>query len=182
VTRTWTKATPGLVLLDASLTPIAVSAEAVSILTYSERPAPANSTKLQIPDEILDDIRVRRPLLGGPVVSHFQAGKRKYISQAFAMKSFTESASEPIVAVLLLRDSSALEAIHDVAIEFGLSEREEEVLKDISLGLNSHQLAEAMDISPNTVKAYLRLIMVKMGVSTRAQMLVKILEHNRFTG
>jgi DNA-binding NarL/FixJ family response regulator len=181
LTRTWIKSSPGLVLLDSTLRPLAFNADAASILAYPERTGLESSTKLRIPEEILEDIRMRRPLLGGAVVSHFRAGKRRYISHAFAMKSFEEYTSQPTIALLLQRDSSATEAIHEVAVEFGLSEREEEVLKDISLGLNSSELAEAMDISPNTVKAYLRLIMVKMGVSTRAQMLVKILEHNRFT-
>jgi DNA-binding CsgD family transcriptional regulator len=35
-------------------------------------------------------------------------------------------------------------------------------------GLTSKQIADRMTISTNTVKAFLRLIMIKMGVSTRA--------------
>jgi DNA-binding CsgD family transcriptional regulator len=34
-----------------------------------------------------------------------------------------------------------------------------------------------MAISPNTVKAFLRLIMIKMGVTTRAGIVAKILDH-----
>ncbi len=71
-----------------------------------------------------------------------------------------------------------MEAIYEVAAEFRLTEREREALKGISMGLTSKELAKEMDISPNTVKAYLRLIMVKMSVSTRAGILAKILEHN----
>jgi DNA-binding CsgD family transcriptional regulator len=35
-------------------------------------------------------------------------------------------------------------------------------------GLTSKEIAARMSISPNTVKAFLRLVMVKMGVSTRS--------------
>jgi hypothetical protein len=36
-------------------------------------------------------------------------------------------------------------------------------------------MAKRMAVSPNTVKAFLRMIMVKMGVSTRAGIMAKVL-------
>jgi hypothetical protein len=53
------------------------------------------------------------------------------------------------------------------------------VLRGISLGLSSKVMADRMDISPNTVKAFLRLIMIKMGVTSRAGIVANIL--NRAT-
>jgi DNA-binding CsgD family transcriptional regulator len=41
-------------------------------------------------------------------------------------------------------------------------------------GLTSKEIAQRMGISPNTVKAFLRLVMVKMGVSTRSGIVGKI--------
>jgi DNA-binding CsgD family transcriptional regulator len=41
-------------------------------------------------------------------------------------------------------------------------------------GLTSKEIAVRMNISPNTVKAFLRLVMVKMKVSTRSGIAGKI--------
>jgi len=43
-----------------------------------------------------------------------------------------------------------------------------EALEYLIQGLTSKEIAERMHISVNTVKAFLRLIMVKMGVTTRS--------------
>ena len=45
------------------------------------------------------------------------------------------------------------------------------------LGLSSKEIASRMSISPNTVKAFLRVIMVKMGVTSRSGVVGKILAH-----
>jgi DNA-binding CsgD family transcriptional regulator len=41
-------------------------------------------------------------------------------------------------------------------------------------GFTSKEIAERMKISPNTVKAFIRLVMVKMGVSTRSGIIGKL--------
>ena len=45
-------------------------------------------------------------------------------------------------------------------------------------GLTSKQIAERMSISTNTVKAFLRLIMIKMDVSTRSGIVGKAVTIN----
>jgi DNA-binding CsgD family transcriptional regulator len=46
------------------------------------------------------------------------------------------------------------------------------------MGLTSKGLARKMSISPNTVNAFLRLIMVKMGVTSRAGVMGKLLDES----
>jgi len=46
-------------------------------------------------------------------------------------------------------------------------------------GLTSKEIANRMGISPNTVKAFLRLVMVKMKVSTRSGIAGKIAGSSR---
>ncbi len=43
-------------------------------------------------------------------------------------------------------------------------------------GLTSKEIAERMQISPNTVKAFIKLVMIKMGVSTRLGVIGKIIK------
>jgi DNA-binding NarL/FixJ family response regulator len=42
-------------------------------------------------------------------------------------------------------------------------------------GLSSKEIADRMNISSNTVKTFLRLIMIKMGVSSRMAVVRKII-------
>jgi DNA-binding CsgD family transcriptional regulator len=87
------------------------------------------------------------------------------------------SSTQSIVALHLHRSSSSGEAVDELAAEYDLTQREQEALLGISRGLTCKEVAELMKISPNTVKAYLRLIMVKMGVTRRAGIMGKLLEH-----
>lgn len=178
--RPWVRSRIGLVLLDTVLKPIAFNAEAVTILSYPERPVADHLLKIRIPEEILEAIRRPNASVPAPIIAQFRAGKRKYFCQAFVMKAFKDCSPQPAITLLLQRNSSAMEVIHEVAAEFGLTERERELLQGISNGLTSKELAEEMDISPNTVKAHVRVIMVKMRVNTRAGIVAKILEHNPF--
>jgi DNA-binding CsgD family transcriptional regulator len=81
-----------------------------------------------------------------------------------------------MLAVYLEREQSVHAAVTQAASEYGLTNREHEVLKEIAVGLTSKEIAERMNISPNTVKAFLRMIMLKMGVSTRSGVIAKLLE------
>jgi DNA-binding CsgD family transcriptional regulator len=88
---------------------------------------------------------------------------------------------EPLIILYFQRDSSANNAILRVAEECGLTPREGEVLTGLSKGLTSKEIAQQLGISPNTVKTYLRLIMVKMGVTTRAAIVGRLLNHESTT-
>ena len=80
-----------------------------------------------------------------------------------------------LVTIQLRRGSSANHSIAQLATQCGLTPREEEVLTAISIGLTGKEAACRMKISPNTVKTYLRLIMVKLGVTTRAAIVGRLL-------
>ena len=89
-------------------------------------------------------------------------------------------------AEAVLTHPSHLVAIHLHAVAFSnddpikkivsiyrLTKREQEALRGIALGLTTKELAERMQVSPNTVKSFVRLITVKMGVSSRAEIMVR---------
>jgi len=62
-----------------------------------------------------------------------------------------------------------------VSRQFNLTQREREALEYLLQGLTSKAIANRMNISPNTVKAFLRMIMIKTGVSSRSAMVGKII-------
>jgi DNA-binding NarL/FixJ family response regulator len=74
------------------------------------------------------------------------------------------------------RIDSPEDAIRKLARDCNLTPREEEVLTGISQGLTSKELATRLKISPNTVKAFLRSLMIKLNVTTRAGMVGRILK------
>lgn len=66
--------------------------------------------------------------------------------------------------------------VHDLAHirnEYGLTDRETQTLRFLLGGLTSKEIASRMDISANTVKVFLRQIMLKMSVTTRAGIIGK---------
>jgi DNA-binding CsgD family transcriptional regulator len=62
-----------------------------------------------------------------------------------------------------------------VSPQFNLTQREREVLEYLLQGLTTKAIANRMNISPNTVKAFLRMVMIKTRVSSRSAMVGKII-------
>ncbi len=62
----------------------------------------------------------------------------------------------------------------EISETYGLTAREQETVQFLLEGFTSKEIAQRMMISPNTVKAFIRLVMVKMSVSTRSGIVGKI--------
>jgi DNA-binding CsgD family transcriptional regulator len=159
----------GFLLLDAGLNLIASNAPALQILCFPSRGDRINEPKVFLAD------RVRTTLIdhknrGAPAfVKEFRSGKRRYICKNFRVDCNGRYPVQPAFAVLLERDaSSSYSALAEISEQFDLTQRERETVEFLLQGLTSKEIATRMQISPNTVKAFLRLVMVKMKVSTRS--------------
>jgi DNA-binding CsgD family transcriptional regulator len=165
----------GFLLMDTSLNPISVNAEAVQILSF-----PDNLANLRRPGVFLAG-RIRSLLINrqssseSPFVTEFRSGRRRYFCRAFLVGSNTKKPSRPSLAVLLERGPSEVIPLSQVSEQFNLTQREREALGHLLQGLGGKEIANRMNISPNTVKAYLRLIMTKMGVCSRSAIFGKVL-------
>ncbi len=53
--------------------------------------------------------------------------------------------------------------------ELGLSKREYEVLKEVSLGLSNHEIAEKLYVSESTIKTHVSNLLVKLNAKRRTQ-------------
>ena len=164
----------GFLLLDAELNPIASNGPALQILCF-----PSGPDRIKQPKVFLAD-RVRTALVdhrnhGGPTfVKEFKSGKWRYICKSFQVDC-NGNALQPAFAVMLERDAaSSFSALTEISEEFDLTQRERETVEFLMQGLTSKEIATRMSISPNTVKAFLRLVMVKMKVSTRSGIAGKI--------
>ncbi len=63
---------------------------------------------------------------------------------------------------------------HVVPVEWGLSQREEEVVLLVRQGLSNREIADALSISTNTVKTHLRAIFDKSGIRTRIGLIARV--------
>jgi DNA-binding CsgD family transcriptional regulator len=165
---------PGLLLLDATWTPIWFNAEAVAILAY-----PQPSTSIKKLDAFLAE-RVRaglfNPRANGepPFQAEFRSGRRRYSCRTCLLASPAKGASLTTTALVLERQTTGPKALSEALGQYNFTTREQEAVECLLQGLTSKEIANRMQISPNTVKAYLRLIMIKMGVSTRSGVVGKI--------
>ncbi len=161
----------GFLLLDTRLKLVAANYPALQILCY---PSPAD--RIKQPSVFIAD-RVRTALVdhqhpgGIAFVKEVKSGKRRYMCKSFQVDCHDNSSLQLAFALLLDRNSASMEG---ASAEFGLTQRERETVEFLLQGFTSKEIASRMNISPNTVKAFLRLVMVKMKVSTRSGIAGKV--------
>jgi DNA-binding CsgD family transcriptional regulator len=164
----------GFLLLDAGLNLIASNASALQILCF-----PSEANRIKQPTVFLAD-RVRTSLLdhqhrdGPAFVKEFKSGKRRYFCKSSPVECDGHSLRPAFVVLLERGTASNQSALAEISAEFGLTQREGKTVEFLLQGLTSKEIANRMGISANTVKAFLRLVMVKMRVSTRSGIVGKI--------
>ena len=172
---------PGLIVIDASLSVVASNSEALRILAFPDRPENIRSLDSWLANKIRSDLVERQS--ASRLVGEFRSAKRTYLCRSFPVQlkgrktadNKNGSASpDGLLIVMLERKSNEVVMIAEISERFGLTGREQETVQFLLEGLTSKEIAQRMKISPNTVKAFIRLVMVKMGVSTRSGIIGKI--------
>jgi DNA-binding CsgD family transcriptional regulator len=171
-----TSAGEGIIFIDANYHAIASDLGAEAIL--NELGAGSGSSAGELPAQILSVLNGRPKGDLDRASAHLKAGSREYSLRIFLINPQNGFQSAPIFALHLKREVSVMDAVHQVGLDYHLTDREQEVLLGVSMGLTSKELATRMNISPNTVKAFLRMLMLKMGASNRAGIVGKLLEQN----
>lgn len=168
----------GLVLTDLSLRVIACDRGAATILNGTNRPNDQSGNVPCLPKELVDILRSRGSVDAMPSRARLRIGSSEYNCRTYLVEGRDGRLRESVVALHLEKDLSASEAASEMGARYHLTERELEALEGILMGLGNKEVATRMNISPNTVKAFIHLIMIKMGVVTRAGIVAKVL-HNR---
>jgi DNA-binding CsgD family transcriptional regulator len=167
----------GFLLLDSSLSPVGFNGEAIRILSYPDN---VESLTEFLLTETIRSRLTTQPSTGESVFAkELRSGRRRYFCRAFLIDSLTRELRQPTTAVLLERGPSRLIPLSQVCQQFNLTQREQEVLEYLLQGIRNKDIAHKMDLSPNTVRAFLRLIMIKTGVSSRSAIVGKILTTQR---
>jgi DNA-binding CsgD family transcriptional regulator len=166
----------GFLLLDASLNPIAFNQEALAVLAYPVRPELVKQPNIFLADKI------RSVLVSHPSRSDFdfakvyESGNQRYTCRQFRLNCNDQGKLRAWIVLLLEPRSSSVLDASELAEQFNLTARECETIEFLRQGLTSKEIATRMNISPNTVKAFLHLVMVKLGVSTRSGIVGKVLQ------
>ena len=166
----------GLVVVDGFRSLIASNEEAIQILAF-----PVNPNQMRRPWPLLKEkidscLRNGHSGNGLESVHEFRSGKRTYHCRSFTLKICGKEGTFSEARVLLFeRKENNVAGLSEASDRFGLTQREQETIHLLLQGLTSKEIAERMSISPNTVKAFLRLVMVKMGVGTRSAIVGKVL-------
>jgi len=165
----------GLVIVDASLNVVAANGHAVQILAF-----PAGSEKAKRPNillrEKISSLIPRNSQKESVNVREFRSGRRTYLCRSFVLETRVNGEfPSPAHVLVLERKASNITALSEANEKFGLTPREQETIQLLMEGLTSKEIAERMKISPSTVKAFLRLVMVKMSVNTRSGIVGKVL-------
>jgi DNA-binding CsgD family transcriptional regulator len=163
----------GFLLLDSSLRPIYTNQDAVGILCYPTMPKPSKALMQALKKRIDSLLGGHLPSLGNPSLVEFSSGKRRYLLRAFYLDSHVKHPLQPAYALLIERGHHVLLELAHVSNQYNLTNREIETMRLLLGGLTSKEIASHMKISPNTVKVFLRQIMLKMGVTTRAGIIGK---------
>lgn len=104
----------------------------------------------------------------------FRSGRRRYACRWFVLTHSSGDPEQVVRGVLLERIAPGRLDLSAAARQFRLTQREQQTVELLTLGLTSKEIARRMNISPNTVKAFFRLVMTKMAVSTRSGIVGKI--------
>ena len=169
------KTAVGFLLMDSALNLISSNVEAIHILSYPGNLANLRRQELEVTGKIRSTLMSQEPSGESPFVAEFRSGRRRYFCRAFLVDSQAKEPAHPSIAVLLERGPSGLLPLSQVSQQFNLTRRERQALEYLLQSLSSKEIANRMNVSPNTVKAFLRLIMAKMGVSSRSAVVGKIL-------
>jgi DNA-binding CsgD family transcriptional regulator len=170
-------ARPGLIVVDTSLSVVASNAEVLQILTFPDQPEKINNLDTWLANKVRCNLLERRTRSG--LVGEFQSARRTYVCRSFPLDGGVNhkngsSTNGGLLVVMLERKSNEAVTIAEISERFGLTAREQETVQFLLEGFTSKEIAQRMKISPNTVKAFIRLVMVKMSVSTRSGIIGKI--------
>ena len=167
----------GFLLIDSLRRPIYANGEAARILLYPAKSRDDSSLKPLLGDRIRAMLPQRNGASQPDFHTVFLSGRRHYLCRAFYFGARPTASPEANTALVLERVVQGRLDASEIAQQFGLTPREQETTELLMLGLTSKEIASRMSISPNTVKAFLRLIMFKMGVTSRSGVVGRILAH-----
>jgi len=168
------RSSEGFLLLSSAMVPSFINRAAAEILFYPQKPEDFGEHFQEILAKRVRDVLLSKGSSKmSTLVTEFSSGRRVYRCRSYRIGAIDQGDSQAGFAAIFERGASGTFAVSQVSEKFHLTIREREVMQYLLSGLTTKEIATGMAISPNTVKAFLRMIMVKMGVSTRSAIVGK---------
>jgi DNA-binding CsgD family transcriptional regulator len=171
----WATARVGFVLLDCSERVIHANADARRILSPSAARHRGEERERAFAKA------VGRLLASFPNLSSqaewstdIMSGKRRYRCRTFV----TTLEGERHTVLLIERTTAKLATLARVFDEYHFTPREQQTARLLAEGLTNKEIAARMGVSINTVKAFIRFVMMKMGVSTRTGIIGRLTQRD----
>jgi DNA-binding CsgD family transcriptional regulator len=153
----------GVLVLDSSLRAVSWNQEFLGIMSYPHTVERTADAQAQVAGYVKHLVRFRDTSASGFSLDEYVSGKRRYRCLSFAMCHGPRH-----MVVLLERSRAGVPSLENVIQQYGLTLREQQTLRCVLDGLSNKEAADRLNISPNTVKVFLRLLMMKMRVSSRS--------------
>lgn len=171
--RVPTFSVPGLILLGPANAQVSCNVEALRILAYPNGSVNAKKVPSLIAEKLPALMRSRPGLDNEREISELVSGRRRYLCSRYSLDMHGPQALRT-TAILLERAGSPDVTMYELCNRFHLTSRERQAVSFLVKGMTSKEIAQEMGISPNTVKSFLRLVMTKAGVSTRAGLIGRV--------
>ncbi len=162
-----------IVLVDPDLQALCLNGDAIRLLSFSGGLAAARAGWQAVRTQVLSD--------SPHDLSHASAGFRNFVSggrcyrcRVFPLEVRRSRHGSPAAVVVIERDRPAWFPTAEALAVFHLTAREEQAVRFALSSLTNKQIGAEMGISPNTVKALLRMAMTKIGVSSRMGIVHKL--------
>jgi DNA-binding CsgD family transcriptional regulator len=164
-------------LVDAGFRVVASNPEVLQILTFPERPEQIHDLDTWVANRLRSKLAHRQSSSG--IAGEVRSARRTYLCRSFLLEPVvnrkdTSAQSGRLQIIMIERKSHEATSILEVCERFGLTRRERETVQFLLQGFTSKEIAQRMSISANTVKAFIRLVMAKMDVSTRSGIVGKV--------
>jgi DNA-binding NarL/FixJ family response regulator len=164
-------------VVDAALRVVASNAEVRQILTFPELPEKIHNPEIWLAKKVRSNLADSQSPSG--LAGEVRSARRTYLCRSFSLDPVEShkngsAQSGKLRIVMIERKSNEAVTIAEISERFGLTAREQETVQFLLEGFTSKEIAHRMNISANTVKAFIRLVMVKMNVSTRAGIVGKV--------
>jgi len=170
----------GILLTDLSVSVAAFDNCAASILAAIQTENGRGPELAPLPAELVS-VLINRPAaeLDNRRIT-FRTASGECICRVSVLHPYNSRVGQPMLALHLYQSTDLNDEIEEFAAEHELTPRERQTLLGIANGLTCKEIAGELDLSPNTVKSFLRLLMVKIGVARRGEIISKVLDHQRY--
>ena len=149
----------GFSFLGSVMNPIFVNPATAQVLAHPEKPETQRNLNSYLATRIRVALISEQPSNGSAVLPKFQSGRPTYLNRSFPVGGVGIGDSQASLAVILERASARPAFLAPLYKKFDLTTRKQQVAQFLLQGLTSKQIGVRMQISPNTVKAFLHLIM-----------------------